>query len=195
MAYDKDFYEMYRKYLIEKTVRISHNRIFAYFWAFTRPELLYVADLGCGLGEYSFFGRYKDYVGIDLNDIGDTKNFVQADYHDFNFLERLPFRPTAFVSLFSIECCHPTDKKYALYEKIFAEVPSIDYGLAGGFFYENRHDLETIEETGGLISYQTIEDPSKHISESFDELRLHMHTPSKMFGEDVVEVWKILSRR
>lgn len=154
-----------------------------------------MADLGCGIGEYSLFGHYKDYAGIDLNNAGEIRNFVQADYHDLGFVGRLPFGPTAFVSLFSIECCHSADKKYALYEKIFAEVPTIEYGLAGGFFYESKRNLETVGEAGGLISHQTIEDPSKHISESFDEFRLHIRTPSKMFGEDVVEVWKILSRR
>ena len=196
MAYDEKFYEMYRKYLMEKTVRASHGRVFEYFRTFTRQNLLYVVDLGCGLGEYYIFGPYIDYVGIDLNnDIGDTKYFVLADYHDLGFVERLPFRPNVFVSLFSIACCHPAAEEYALYENIFAEVPTIEYGLVGGFFYENKRDLETIGETGGLISYQTIEDPSKHISERFDEFRLHMRTPSKMFGKDVIEVWKILSRR
>lgn len=195
MAYDKQFFEMYCEYLAEKTVRLNHNRIFGHFWAFTQMEALYVADLGCGLGEYSLRGWYKDYAGIDLNNAGDIRNFVQADYHDLGFVGRLPFRPNAFVSLFSIECCHPAVKKYALYEKIFTETPSIDYGLAGGFFYESRRGLETVEEAGGNTSYQTVEDPSKHISERFDELRLHIRTPSKMFGEDVIEVWKILSRR
>ncbi len=195
MAYDEKFYEMYRKYLAEKTVRLNHNRVFEHFGAFTRPDMLYVMDMGCGLGEYSFFGRYKDYAGVDLNKAGEVLNFIQADYHDLGFVARLPFMPNAFVSLFSIECCHPADVKYALYEKIFAGVPSVEYGLVGGFFYESKRGLETVGEAGGLISYQTIEDPSKYISANFDEFRLHIRTPSKLFGDDVVEVWKILSRR
>ncbi len=62
-------------------------------------------------------------------------------------------------------------------------------------FYESKRDLETVGETGGIVSHQTIEDPAKYISEAFSEFRIHMRTPSRMFGEDVIEVWKILSRR
>ncbi|MDP3704498.1 MAG: class I SAM-dependent methyltransferase [Legionellaceae bacterium] len=194
MAYDQKFYRMYQRYLREEAVRANHDKIFEYFRRFTKPTQLRVVDLGCGLGEYSRYGSYAQYAGIDLNDTLHVKNFVQADYHDPHFVNRLPFIPTAFVSLFSIECCHSALDKYALYEKIFAYIPSIEYGMVGGFFYESRRDLETVGETGGIISYQTIEDSSRHISRIFSEFRIHMHTPSKMFGNDVIEIWKILSR-
>ena len=194
MAYDESFYRLYLDYLKEKTVRRSHNRAFEAFQKFTRPDSMLVMDIGCGLGEYSMHGHYADYAGIDLNNVGQIKSFVQADYHDFGFVDELPFRPTAFVSLFSIECCHSAERKYALYERIFTDIPSIKYGLVGGFFYESKREFETVGETGGIISYQTIEDPSHYISGTFLELRVHLQTPSKMFGKDVIEVWKILSR-
>ena len=194
MAYDKNFYKLYLEYLKEKTVRASHDRMFAYFRQFTHPYSLRVADLGCGLGEYSTYGYYADYVGIDLNNTGQVKNFTQVDYHDLGFVAKLPFAPNAFVSLFSIECFHSAKDKYALYEKIFADAPSVKYALVGGFFYESKRGLETVGETGGIVSYQTIEDPAQYISRMFSELRTHIKTPSKMFGKDVIEVWKILSR-
>ena len=110
-------------------------------------------------------------------------------------MRRLPFQPTAFVSLFSTELGHSPEEKYALYERIFARIPKLLYGLVGGFFYESKRGQEAVEEAGEIVSHQTIEDSSRHISKAFFEFRLHMHTPSKMFGEDVVEVWKFLCRR
>lgn len=195
MAYDKGFYRKYKVYLQEASVRASHDLVFEYFRRFVCPAELLVADLGCGLGEYACYGHYTDYAGIDLNHVGRVRNFVRGNYHDLSWVSRLPFVPTAFVSSFSIECFHSTRDKYALYERIFAEVPSIRFGLAGGFFYESRRDLEKVSEAGKNVSYQTIEDPGLQISEAFSEFRIHMRTPSKMFGEDVIEVWKILCRR
>ncbi|MEK7118097.1 MAG: class I SAM-dependent methyltransferase [Patescibacteria group bacterium] len=194
MAYDENFYALYLAYLGEKTVRASHSYAFECFRRFIHPDNPHVIDLGCGLGEYSTHGHYADYAGIDLNSAGQVKNFTQADYHDLGFVAKLPFVPNAFVSLFSIECCHSAESKYALYEKIFTDIPSVKYALVGGFFYESKRGLETVGEAGGIVSYQTIENPTQYISRTFSELRIHLRTPSKMFGEDVVEVWKILSR-
>lgn len=196
MAYDTEFYQMYREYLQEKTVRANHYKIFKYFRMFTHSTSLRVVDMGCGLGEYSQYGHYAEYVGVDVNDAGQVGNFVCADYHDLTLADLSQFAcvPTAFVSLFSIECFHSAKEKYALYRKIFNNIPSLKYGLVGGFFYESKRDLETVGEAGEIISYQTIEDPSKYISDIFSEFRIHIHTPSKMFGDDVIEVWKILSR-
>lgn len=154
-----------------------------------------IVDLGCGLGEYFTYARHSQYVGIDFNNPGQIKNFICADYNEVNLTAILPFSPTAFVSLFSIEACYPTESRYALYEKIFAENSSIKYGLSSGFFYEGRRNHETVSEAGEIVSYQTIEDPSKHISENFSESRSYKRTPSEMFGKDVIEVWKILARR
>jgi hypothetical protein len=194
VPYDADFYRMYREYLQEKSVRLSHDYAFGWFRK-TAGDDAAVVDLGCGLGEYLTYGYHQGYVGVDLNNAGQVPNFVQADYHDLAFVDRLPFKPTVFTSLFSIECFHSVDDKYALYERIFNRIPSVTYGLASGFFYRSKRDQEKVGETGGIESYQTVEDPAQHISKIFSELRLHVSTPSKMFGEDVVEVWKIFHRR
>ena len=194
MAYDKNFYKLYLEYLKEKTVRASHDRMFRYFRRFTLPDGLHVVDLGCGLGEYAAYGHFDEYAGVDVNNAGQVPNFRRADYHELEFIAKLPFAPNAFVSLFSIECFHSAKDKYALYEKIFADAPSVKHALVSGFFYESKRGLETVGETGGIVSYQTIEDPAQYISRTFSELRTHIKTPSKMFGKDVIEVWKILSR-
>jgi len=161
---------------------------------------LRVADLGCGLREYAARGDWHTYIGIDLNDAGWLRNdekakFLLADYRELSSLGTLPIVTNTFVSLFSTECCMSAKDKYAFYRSLFAKTPSLRYGLVGGFFYENRRTEETVGEAGGIVSYQSIEDPSKHISPHFSEFRTHMFTPSEMFGDDVVEVWKIFCRR
>ncbi len=194
MAYDRKFYDMYERYLRESAVRRSHDFAFDLFRKVTRPISLFIVDLGCGLGEYLMYGQYKVYVGVDINRLLRTPNFVLADYHDLAFVEKLPFVPTAFVSLFSIECFHSAQEKYDFYNRIFREVRSIHYGLVSGFFYESRRNQEKVKEVGEIESYQTTENKSNHISDMFSEHRIELPTPSKMFGSDVVEVWKIFSR-
>lgn len=155
-----------------------------------------MVDLGCGIGEYATYNlHHAAYVGVDLNNTGSAAPFLQADYLKLDFVNLLPFSPNAFISLFSIECCHAAEKKYNLYNRIFSTLPAIRCGLVGGFFYESRRSKEIVSEAGEIVSYQTIEDPSLHISDLFTELRFHLRTPSQMFGNDVIEVWKLLIRK
>ena len=196
MPYDESFYQKYREYLQEQAVRRNHDHIFKIFASLLHPDSPHVIDLGCGTGEYATYDRrHAAYVGIDLNNAASANLFVQADYLNLDFINLLPFLPNAFVSLFSVECCHSAESKYAFYNRIFSEFLTIRCGVASGFFYESRRNCETVSETGEIISYQTIEDPSLHISSQFSELRIHLHTPSKMFGDDVVEVWKLFVRK
>ena len=197
MAYDKGFYERYERYLKEESVRASHDLVFRQFEK-VAGERLYVVDLGCGLGEFCQYGLPYSYVGVDLNYIGGHFRLIKTDYHDLDAVKaRLyPYlTPNAFVSLFSIECFHSAAEKYTLYRKIFETFPTIQFGLAGGFFYESKRGQETVGETGNIVSYQTIEDPVLYISDIFAEFRLHIRTPSQMFDSDVIEVWKIFIRR
>jgi len=153
-------------------------------------------DLGCGIGEYATYDQHHAaYVGIDLNNTGSITHFVQVDYLKLDFGNLLPFLPNAFISLFSIECFHSAKNKYTLYNRLFSAFPTVKCGLVGGFFYESRRNQETVSEAGEIVSYQTIEDPSLHISDLFTELRIYIRTPSQMFGNDVVEVWKLLVRK
>ncbi len=195
MTYDQEFFRLYRDYLREPVVRENHARAFECFRALAGGRELTVLDFGCGLGEYRRFGSYSRYVGVDREDTGGVSGLIQADYTTLDFLPRLPCTPNAFVSLFSVECCMPPEARYALYEKIFAALPGLDVGMAGGFFYERRRELPKVSEAGGLVSYQSIEDPLAHLSPTFLELRLAMRTPSALFGDDVVEVWKFFKRR
>jgi len=204
VAYDPNFYRMYAEYLKEDTVRASHNLVFDQFQRLARGDLR-VVDLGCGLGEFWQYGAPARYMGVDVNDIEGLRGsfqLIQTDYHDLQKLSQLlkhrfviPFLPNAFVSLFSVECFHSVQERYELYKKVFETFPTIEFGLAGGFFYEGKRGQETVSESGDIISHQTIEDPWLHTSDLFTELRMHIRTPSRMFGQDVVEVWKFFNRR
>lgn len=211
MAYDEEFYELYRQYLEEPIVRQNHDRMFRLFAQlihrgrakghhyFRRPT---VVDLGCGTGEYEHYDReHARYAGVDVNDTGSGPNFIPtSDYRSFDWLENLAFEPNAFISLFSIEpnAALSAEDKYEFYEEVFKRLPSIKFAMVSGFFYRSQKDLPIVGETGGIQSAQTIEDPSDFISEVFTEFRAHIETPSKMFGpepHEIVEVWKFFMRK
>lgn len=203
MAYDTKFFEMYAKYLREPTVRKSHDAVFRAFKAMCRTEEKHVVDLGCGLGEYCRYGASRGWEGIDRNDMSRDPHFLGTkgrfhrprDYMELDFVDDLAPAPGAFVSLFSIEACFPVEERYAFYERLFQAIPSLDCGLTAGFYYESKRDQPTVGETGGIVSHQTIEPIDAWVSELFDEARVITRTPSEMFGPDVIEVWKILTRK
>ena len=115
-----------------------------------------------------------------------------------DYTEKLPaldFLPNVFVSLFSIEPCLPRYARYNLYEKVFVHYPEIRAALVSGFYYEDKIGQTKVKETGGIESYQTSGRFGGEVSEIFDETFITMRTPSKLFGDKVVEVWKILERK
>lgn len=61
------FTEMYAEYLVEDTVRASHDLVFDQFQRLARGDLR-VLDLGCGLGEFWQYGAPAGYMGVDVND-------------------------------------------------------------------------------------------------------------------------------
>ena len=194
MSYNQEFYRLYSDYLEEATVRRSHDFAFDVFRS-QYGGRGNVIDLGCGLGEYEKYGDCDEYLGIDRVVSGRVCRFMRADYTDMSFVSRLPWQPDTFISLFSIEACYPAAERYQLYEKLFAALPSVQHALVPGFYYESRRQEATVGEAGRIVSWQTIEGLHDFPSATFSEERLVLHTPSKMFGQDVVEVWKFLSRR
>lgn len=197
MAYDQDFYKAYAAYLVEPRVRAVHDRILQTVSA--SPAFRRVVDLGCGQGnEFFHYGKPDLYVGVDHNaSSNDAPGFktMAADYRSPDDVAKLTkqFNLSAAVSLFSIECTAPANENRAYYEALF-EKANVTAILAGGFYYEHAKGLETVGEAGGLISYQThetIENPS----EQFSEVRIAVPCPSTLFGEDVMEVWRLLQRK
>lgn len=198
MTYDNEFYKMYREYLREKTVRNAHNWIFKI--VMQNPDFQNVVDLGCGLSEFLTYANPKEYIGIDVNAETTSKKHekrtVKGDYRKGNLEELVsPSNPTAFISLFSVEIIAPKEANYKLYKEIFENFPSIKSGLVSGFYYVSKKDKNPIGETGGIQSYQTLENPEDVISNVFSEKRIILPVPSKMFGSDVYEVWKFLERK
>jgi hypothetical protein len=199
MAYDDPFYVAYAKYLKEDSVRRAHDSVLR----MTKSNRAFnnVVDLGCGqFNEFLQYRRPKRYLGIDLNvteGAGRNRRFVPGDYRSLDLVSRCVQEQSAtgFVSLFSAEITAPTPNNYAFYESIFKQNPSISAGLVSGFYYWNSKDKNPIGETGGIQSFQTLEQIEDVQSELFHETRITLPAPSIMFGQDVIEVWKLLERK
>lgn len=189
--YDKKFYEKYEQYLKEPAVRKFHDKM---FYVSNRSQSNYpnVVDLGSGTGEYYRY-YYQHTVGsyfpIDFNNPNDLPHFIEGDYLTL----KLPEKSTAFVSLFSAECCMPCPEKYYFYEELFRENPQIKSGTVAGFYYKSKKNDPVVKEICGE-SYQTIEDQRHWMSGLFTEMRIYASVPSNLFGDDVVEVWKFFER-
>jgi hypothetical protein len=190
MSYDKEFFEKYQNYLHEPTVRNMHDRMFDRFYEICGHDLVDVIDLGCGLcQEYRKHGNFHVYKGVDKI-VENGQYTVKADYLTYAIEQR----HTVFVSLFSTECCLSAADKYEFYRKKFRENLYIKRGLVSGFYYKNRAEQEKVEEVGGLVSYQTIENQQQYQCKEFIEFRAQVDVPSELFGPDVVEVWKFFIR-
>jgi SAM-dependent methyltransferase len=193
MSYDAEFYKAYQAYLEETTVRRNHERAFDLLSWVVPHRYQSVLDLGCGTGEYERRMKPLRYFGVDADKDAPAADAV-CDYTVT--LPILPFEPTVFVSLFSTEACLPSYDAYDLYDKLFEVYPTIDGALVSGFYYEDKVEHEKVTEANGkLVSYQTTAPLHDGRSELFHEVHLTMRTPSKLFGDKVIEVWKLLERK
>jgi hypothetical protein len=198
MPYDETFYETYKSYLLEPTVRKAHDWMFHV--ALIEPRFNDVLDLGCGaFNEFLVYAKPENYIGIDIGASSAATNgrIIRGDYRDVETLTALvrPNTPTAFVSLFSTEITAPFKENYALYENIFKSIPSIKAGLVSGFYYVSKKEQNPIGETGGIQSYQTLECIEEAHSTLFEERRMILPVPSRMFGQDVFEIWKFFEKQ
>ena len=195
MAYDESFYKAYTEYLQEPTVREAHDWVFGLIkedYSFDN-----VVDFGCGRSQ-EFYNHYRPryYLGVDenlddnLNEPGFRFALLKEDYRAKTNWEGM----RAFVSLFSCEITAPVNENYIYYMQLFKDTPSLGAGLVSGFYYAKRMGSNPVKEAGGLLSWQTLE-PINYVKNTvFSEKRIYMPVPSKMFGDDVVEVWKIFTR-
>lgn len=196
MSYNTDFFRAYKNYLEEPVVRSQHDRAFKIL---SHPALDRVLDLGCGTAEYlNFYLKNKEdhlYCGVDefknpYYDDTILMNYrnIPADYCISGF--------TGFISLFSAEITAPVEENYKLYRQLFSN-SEIKAGLVSGFYYESKRDQNPVIETGNLKSYQTLETlgfSQSLLPEDVRETRFEMTVPSKLFGADVVEVWKLFEK-
>jgi hypothetical protein len=159
-----------------------------------------VVDFGCGrFKEFLVYAKPEEYTGIDINISQDYLNpicFIKADYRKIKkFSDFISPNITSFVSLFSTEITAPREDNYKFYERIFNELPSIQLGLVSGFYYSGRKNQNPIVETGGVVSFQTLDNVEDVTSDIFTEKRVILPVPSEMFGKDVFEVWKFFARK
>jgi hypothetical protein len=213
MAYDESFYDLYDAYLAEPRVRAVHGQAFAALAG--GHEFGRVLDLGCGrVGEFFRFGAPWDgarglaadpagwsCVGIDANArprVDGRAEFIDGDYRagggDLPVRLAVERGLTGAVSLFSTECTAPEAENRVLYERLLTETP-IKRLLVAGFYYAHAAGRETVEEVGGLVSWQTVAPLESCVSDAYLETRLAIPCPSTLFGEDVVEVWRLLVGR
>ena len=187
MAYDEKFMEAYEEFLLEPPVRSFHDWCLSI--AKLNPAFDNVVDLGCGTTEFLKFAKPSTYAGIDEHP---NKPYVmRGDYRKM----KLTFpAATAFVSLFSIELTGKIDENYALYKQLFEQNLSMQAGLVGGLYYWDKKLSNPIEETGGIVSFQTLENLEDVRCDIFTEKRLIGWVPSKFFGREVIEIWKIFER-
>lgn len=162
-----------------------------------------ILDFGCGRvmegGKLAaYFG--SGYMGVDVDPDPETKfSYLKANYR--TELDRIAtecsgghwFVPDLVLSLFSIEPTGDSRSNNYLYHRIFETFPHIDGIVSAGFFYESKSHAISVTEAGGLESFQTIGPLAS--TTLFSERRILERGPSKLFGPDVIEVWRILSRR
>lgn len=208
MAYDGDFYKMYEDYLAESGVRDVHDDLFEMFSAVCASGSPHILDLGCGRSqEYKHQGYYADYLGFDLN-AEDPE--CKIDYRNPEFTHLVDqiveqrrdrhnqvwaFPPGAFVSLFSSEITASEHENRLLYEGLFRHWP-IQTALVSGFYYTDKKDQVVVPEEGGIESFQTLSSlEESDVSLLYKETRITVACPSKLFGPNVVEVWRILTLR
>jgi hypothetical protein len=193
MGYDAKFYKAYSDFLKDRSVRKAHE--FVLMIVATQADFSDVIDLGCGqCQEFRRYGGCAYYKGIDLN-AEDHLGIVKGNYRDWLTLRReISKKQKSFVSLFSSEITAPYQENYKLYSFIFKTFPHIKYGLVSGFYYKSRKHQNPILETGSITRYQTLESIEDCKRVDFTERRIILPVPSKMFGKDVIEVWKFFER-
>ena len=191
---DDKFWEAYEEFVVESLPR--HRKVLKGWTQFYSLPFDALVDLGCGRTKEALrLFQPKHYLGLDLSPTLDD-NVMMTDYRNPDLPVLLnSYKPTCFSSLFSVEITKPFTDNYELYERLFQEVPSLDFGIVAGFYYEKRKGQLTVQETGGLTSYQSIEAQEIVNSDSFYETRTYVKAPSKLFGLDVVEVWKLFRRK
>lgn len=194
---DKSFWEQYAEYVEEslprhrRAVNMLLETVSGMSWD---RNLL---DLGCGqCREADTLLDPLKYLGLDVNP-PERDDCVQKNYRAdiFEAKDLILFEPDCFSSIFSSEVTGTYPQNERLYEKVFRAFPSIKWGIVSGFYYGNRPTAPKVLEAGGIVSYQSIAPLEECESEVFDETRLLVKGPSKMFGPDVIEVWKLLERK
>lgn len=138
------------------------------------------------------------YVGVDLEIPVENPpkapdvHLLTADYRTEmdkiqKWMEdRMLGQPRTITSLFSSELTASPEVNSRFYRSLFERFPRLERLIVSGFYYSERRRKSRVEEVSGLLSWQSIGD----LETELDERRHLMRVPSKLFGPDVVEVWR-----
>jgi len=183
--------------LAETGVRRAHDRALRFFTMVAGVPR--VVDLGCGRSqEFRQHGIWESYVGFDENassNPSEPQDPRPGNYRDPAFLAELEGKPiTAFVSLFSTEITASAAQNTEYYQELFRRIDGLRWGLVSGFYYRSSKNVNPIEETGGLVPWQTLHALEDQQVPEYREMRLVEEVPSRLFGPEVTEVWRIFER-
>lgn len=189
-----EFYKQYAEYLAEPDVRKVHDYVIGIL-GFSK-DFDFVLDLGCGLREFQDSALPYYYRGVDLHS---PEADIIVDYKSEKLFEKIEdFKPTVIVSLFSIELSDFNPVVWKFYNYLFEKIPSVRKALVSGIYYRDRHDHSYVVENDGSTVFQTISKLGEHEKREDiikEALRLTIPCPSKMFGPNPIEVWRLLERK
>lgn len=209
---NEEFWVEYGEYLKESLIRhadtlwsmLSHIHGDTCEIRYSAPEVL---DFGCGqyASAIGLMPVPKSYIGIDKHNPGsrwddsmhdpvEPYTFITGDYRE---RINLSYEPTCFTSLFSTEVTAYRDANESFYNWVFESYPTASYGIVSGFYYLDRWRDQYVIETGNLTSCQSTGPLTDYTDSTllYTETKLEIPAPSKMFGPNVVEVWKLLERK
>jgi len=200
MGYENE--EFWREY---KEYRLETNKYHCIFFNSFFPEKFYynVLDLGCGREPLIKYYRVNPdfYTGVDkyTDEFGFKYDYIEESEKTYWLGNGLKI--DTVVSLFSSELIIHPFERIKFYEDLFNKIGKkgsflgLRNILVSGFYYENqKHDEECLVDDG-LAGSSWSSLPILRKSDIFDEKVISMRVPSKMFGVDVVEVWRLMSRK
>lgn len=159
-----------------------------------------ILDLGCGkVMEGSWLAAEHNYFGVDRDPKeGSTYATLKADYRtDLGLVrkscEASKFQPDTILSLFSIEPTGEDWQNEGIYNTLLIRFPTVKQIISAGFYYEDKEFDPWVMEAEGLKSHQTSQF-TPLLKGSIKETRLYEHAPSALFGDKVVEVWRLIER-
>lgn len=219
--YTDQWWESYRQWAAETSAAHENLRqaaIKAVTDALAWEEFWSTIDLGCGRllqGEaLCDAAQCRLYIGVDADQPEDCEPysniekwiaddfadewdgssvFVRQSWDDFDFDRAVGHAQghVLAVSLYAVElyAADPED----VYRRAFAA--GVDAFISAGVRYHGTPVDQAFGEPGSMVRQTDPQVPPYPPSKLWDELRISKHVPSLMFGDDVIEVWRVMTRK
>lgn len=196
--YDNDWWLDYALWRDE--TKQAHTELLNLLWRM--PYNHATVDLGCGKLMMGRDVTPYNYVGVDIDphpmmEVYSWKDLREEAVHEKTAVVKQPMesidweevvaalapRPVSVISLFAAELYLAEPEK--LYERAF--MAGVSQILSVGVRYPSAHVSSPVGEPGAYVWQTSCAETSQT---HWDEMRVTKHVPSKMFGPDVVEVWR-----